>query len=192
MDISALRRYYVLNHLQVYALFVAIFHLDNYSLLLFFLLVPSDDKRQWEYQPNLKLKVGDLVTGGDILGSVFENNLFKDHKIMVPPKSQGKIKYLADPGSYTVSDIVAEVEFHGKVRFKKCVFLVFCCFSFCTWCSRIRQRKSAYRISGRCANPDPSLTNYLALLRCSLGSVFLIAFSRRLKGAPVPSLGLLA
>jgi hypothetical protein len=28
----------------------------------------------------IKMQVGDLVTGGDIIGSVFENNLFKKHR----------------------------------------------------------------------------------------------------------------
>lgn len=79
-------------------------------------LVALDDTKQWEYHPNVKVKVGDLVTGGDILGNVFENNLFKDHKIMVPPKAQGKIKYIAPAGTYTVKDTVAEVEFNGKVE----------------------------------------------------------------------------
>lgn len=35
-----------------------------------------DIKKQWEFEPNTTLKVGDLVNGGDIYGSVFENELF--------------------------------------------------------------------------------------------------------------------
>jgi V-type H+-transporting ATPase subunit A len=33
-----------------------------------------------------------MVTGGDILGTTFENELFDDHKILVPPRIKGKIK----------------------------------------------------------------------------------------------------
>lgn len=55
--------------------------------------VPSlDQHKLWDYTPNDKLKVGDLVTGGDVLGYVFENDLFAEHRIMVPPKMYGRIK----------------------------------------------------------------------------------------------------
>lgn len=33
-----------------------------------------DDSIQWEFQP--KINVGDLISGGDIIGSVYENKLF--------------------------------------------------------------------------------------------------------------------
>lgn len=39
--------------------------------------VPSlDQHKSWEYKPNENIKIGDLVTAGDILGSVFENDFF--------------------------------------------------------------------------------------------------------------------
>uniref|UniRef100_A0A0G4H423 H(+)-transporting two-sector ATPase n=1 Tax=Chromera velia CCMP2878 TaxID=1169474 RepID=A0A0G4H423_9ALVE len=69
--------------------------------------------REYEYHPT-SYKVGDIVTGGDIIGKVFENALFKDHRILVPPNVQGKVTSVAPSGSYTVRDTVMEVEFEGK------------------------------------------------------------------------------
>lgn len=60
--------------------------------------------------------MGDLITGGDIFGTVFENNLFKEHRIMVPPKSQGKVRSTVPAGMYTVDEPVLELELHGKVE----------------------------------------------------------------------------
>jgi len=65
--------------------------------------VPSlDQNKHWDFSPSAKLKIGDLITGGDIVGATFENDLFKDHKIMIPPKIYGRIKELMPKGSYTV------------------------------------------------------------------------------------------
>ena len=54
-------------------------------------VAPLDAKKSWHYKPNKKVKVGDLISGGDVLGTVFENDLFNEHKIMLPPKGKGKI-----------------------------------------------------------------------------------------------------
>lgn len=47
------------------------------------------------------IQVGSHITGGDIYGSVQENELI-NHKIMLPPKACGTITYIAPPGQYTV------------------------------------------------------------------------------------------
>ncbi|CCO27669.1 V-type H+-transporting ATPase subunit A [Rhizoctonia solani AG-1 IB] len=60
------------------------------------------------------LQVGDHVSGGDIFGSVYENSLVDDHKIMLAPRALGTITSIAEKGSYTVEDTVLEVEFDGK------------------------------------------------------------------------------
>eukprot|EP01068_Selenidium_serpulae_P009514 Selendium_serpulae@DN5251_c0_g1_i2.p1 len=70
-----------------------------------------DHKRQWDWKPDGKVKVGDVVTGGDVIGTVYENNLFKQHRILLPPKAQGRVKWIAPAGNYTVADDVIEVEF---------------------------------------------------------------------------------
>jgi len=75
-----------------------------------------DQDKLWEYTPNDKLKVGDLVTAGDVLGYVFENDLFAEHRIMVPPKVYGRIKEIMPKSSYCVSQPVVVVEYEGKEK----------------------------------------------------------------------------
>lgn len=44
-----------------------------------------------------------MLSAGDIYGVVYENGLFQEHKIMVPPKSKGgRVKYIAPAGNYTI------------------------------------------------------------------------------------------
>jgi V-type H+-transporting ATPase subunit A len=73
-----------------------------------------DRVKKWPFKSS-GLKVGDLVTGGDIVGVVHENGLFKEHKIMVPPNVAGRIKTAKGAGQYTVDTPVIEVEEGGKV-----------------------------------------------------------------------------
>ncbi|EOD52983.1 putative vacuolar dynamin-like gtpase protein [Neofusicoccum parvum UCRNP2] len=68
---------------------------------------------KWDFTPG-KLKVGDHITGGDVFGSVFENSLLNDHKILLPPRARGTITRIAEKGSYTVDEKILEVEFDGK------------------------------------------------------------------------------
>ncbi|MCJ1473546.1 H(+)-transporting V1 sector ATPase subunit A [Lambiella insularis] len=76
--------------------------------------VPSLNREiKWDFKPG-DLKVGDHITGGDIFGSVFENTLLDDHKILLPPRARGTITHIAEQGSYTVDEKVLEVEFDGK------------------------------------------------------------------------------
>lgn len=67
----------------------------------------------WEFKP--VLKVGDLIAGGDVYGTVDENTLI-NHKIMLPPKAHGRITHIAETGSYTVEDDILEVEFGGSTK----------------------------------------------------------------------------
>eukprot|EP00494_Astrolonche_serrata_P024572 UN24831 len=65
--------------------------------------VPNlDRKKKWTYTVSKNLKVGDRISGGDIIGSVFENKIFTDHKILVPPNINGKIKKITPSGKYTI------------------------------------------------------------------------------------------
>ncbi len=59
----------------------------------------------WEF--NATAKVGDKVTGGDVIGTVQETPIVL-HKIMIPVKVQGTIKSIKS-GSYKVTDTVAVV-----------------------------------------------------------------------------------
>ncbi|KAH7825097.1 putative V-type proton ATPase catalytic subunit A [Monocercomonoides exilis] len=72
-----------------------------------------DPKSTWEFHPN-NWKVGDNVTGGDIIGWVQENKLMV-HSIMLPPLCMGKIVNIVEEGEYDLETPVVEVEFMGKV-----------------------------------------------------------------------------
>jgi len=66
--------------------------------------LPADKK--WFFEP--KVKLGEEVTEGDILGFVQETPLIK-HAIMVPIGIEGKISYIAKEGEYYITDTIAEV-----------------------------------------------------------------------------------
>ncbi|BEI87327.1 uncharacterized protein CcaverHIS019_0100450 [Cutaneotrichosporon cavernicola] len=72
-----------------------------------------DRQIKWDFTP-AKYGVGDHLSGGDIFGSVYENSLVDNHKIMLPPRAMGTITRIAEKGSYTVEDVVLETEFQGK------------------------------------------------------------------------------
>jgi len=67
-----------------------------------------DHHKQWEFLP-ADVKVGELVGGGFIFGSVQENRLI-NHKIMVPPNVQGRVKSIVGKGKYTLDDTIMVLE----------------------------------------------------------------------------------
>jgi V-type H+-transporting ATPase subunit A len=70
--------------------------------------------KQWQFKPHTSdYSVGAIITGGDIYGSVQENELV-DHKIMLPPGKHGRITWMAGPGMYTLKQDVLEIEESGK------------------------------------------------------------------------------
>jgi len=77
--------------------------------------VPNlDREKKWAYKP-LNVKVGDLVTGGDIVGVIYENGLFRAHYVMVPPNVSGRVKTVKAAGDYIIETAVVEVDDAGKV-----------------------------------------------------------------------------
>ncbi|CCD22378.1 H(+)-transporting V1 sector ATPase subunit A NDAI_0A02200 [Naumovozyma dairenensis CBS 421] len=72
-----------------------------------------DRKVTWHFNPG-KYQVGDHISGGDIFGSIYENSLLEDHKILLPPRARGTITWIAPAGEYTVDEKILEVEFDGK------------------------------------------------------------------------------
>ncbi|MEJ2047185.1 MAG: V-type ATP synthase subunit A [Dehalococcoidia bacterium] len=72
--------------------------------------LPRDKK--WSFSP--KVKVGDRVEEGDILGTVPETHLL-EHRIMVPVGMKGVIKKIAE-GDYTIEEPVAQIAVDGKVK----------------------------------------------------------------------------
>ncbi|KIM58705.1 hypothetical protein SCLCIDRAFT_16715 [Scleroderma citrinum Foug A] len=73
-----------------------------------------DRSIKWDFTP-VSLQVGDHISGGDVFGSVWENSLVNNHKIMLSPRALGTITYIAEKGSYAVDDVVLETEFQGRV-----------------------------------------------------------------------------
>jgi V-type H+-transporting ATPase subunit A len=73
-----------------------------------------DHGKQWDFQP--QVRVGDMVTGGDIFGNVVENSLVQHHSVMMPPLLKGRVTYVAPAGNYTIDDEVIEIEHNGKKR----------------------------------------------------------------------------
>ncbi|PCI29473.1 V-type ATP synthase subunit A [Candidatus Wolfebacteria bacterium] len=71
-----------------------------------------DRDRTWDI--TAVAKVGDLVSGGDILGEVQETSLIM-HKVMVPPGISGKVKEVKS-GSFNVTETIAVIEtFEGDL-----------------------------------------------------------------------------
>eukprot|EP01057_Protomagalhaensia_wolfi_P004115 Protomagalhaensia_wolfi_Nauph_80__4114@NODE_417_length_2559_cov_73_864286_g313_i0_p1_GENE_NODE_417_length_2559_cov_73_864286_g313_i0NODE_417_length_2559_cov_73_864286_g313_i0_p1_ORF_typecomplete_len612_score131_23ATPsynt_ab/PF00006_25/7_8e97ATPsynt_ab_Xtn/PF16886_5/1_6e43ATPsynt_ab_N/PF02874_23/6_7e13ATPsynt_ab_N/PF02874_23/1_5e04RNase_J_C/PF17770_1/3_8e02RNase_J_C/PF17770_1/5_7_NODE_417_length_2559_cov_73_864286_g313_i06062441 len=73
-------------------------------------------KKTYEFKPSHSIKIGDVLSGGDIYGVIFENFLFKEHRCMVPPKVQGRATWIAPPGNYTIEDKLLTLDFNGKIQ----------------------------------------------------------------------------
>lgn len=64
-------------------------------------------EKKWKYTP--KVKVGDEVKGGDILGVAMETDTF-EHRVMLNPDDSGTITWVAAAGEYTVTDPIAKLK----------------------------------------------------------------------------------
>ena len=69
-------------------------------------ILPLDRKKKWEFVP--KIKKGDKVVGGDIIGTVQETSII-EHRILIPPRIEGTIVDI-NKGDFTVVDEVATVK----------------------------------------------------------------------------------
>ena len=68
---------------------------------------PLNREHKWDFVP--KVKEGDTVQAGDIIGTVQETTLV-EHRIMVPPDClTGSVKEISS-GQATVTDVVAKIE----------------------------------------------------------------------------------
>ena len=76
-------------------------------------VTPLDRAKKWLFNP--KVSVDAQVTGGDVLGTVKETELI-EHRVLVPPGTQGKITSIAKQGEYTVDEVVATLEDKGASR----------------------------------------------------------------------------
>ena len=76
--------------------------------------VPAlDRKRKWKFKP--KVREGDRVVEGDIIGEVEETSLVM-HRVLVPPGINGKVVEIADEREYTVEEVIAVVDDNGEKK----------------------------------------------------------------------------
>jgi V/A-type H+-transporting ATPase subunit A len=68
---------------------------------------PISREKRWKYTS--KVKVGDEVKGGMILGVAMETETF-EHRVMVHPDDKGTITWVAPDGEYTVTEPIARLK----------------------------------------------------------------------------------
>jgi len=69
--------------------------------------------KRWTFQPGA-FREGMPVTGGDVIGVVYENEIIDSHKILVPPNVYGVVKKIYTTGTdgnetFLVDDVVMDV-----------------------------------------------------------------------------------
>lgn len=69
-----------------------------------------DKNKKWHFKP--LRREGDAINSGEILGEVQETSLIK-HKILTPPNTGGKIKWIAREGDYSLDENIAVLEKEG-------------------------------------------------------------------------------
>mmetsp|Transcript_14179 Transcript_14179/g.25367 ORF Transcript_14179/g.25367 Transcript_14179/m.25367 type:complete len:619 (-) Transcript_14179:200-2056(-) len=79
-----------------------------------------DREKKWQYKP-LNVSEGDIITGGDVFGQVYENEVVRSHSIMCPPNVRGTVVEVYKNGTdgneeVTLDDTVLKVKSEdGKV-----------------------------------------------------------------------------
>jgi len=69
---------------------------------------------RWTFTPSAEIREGSPVTGGDVMGIVYENEIIDSHKILVPPNVYGTVTKIHSNGTdgqetFLVDDTVMEV-----------------------------------------------------------------------------------
>ena len=79
--------------------------------------VPSLNRdKLWHFIPHVKIE--DEVSGGDILGTVKENESI-NHKIMVPPGLSGRIVSIRREGDYKIDETIVKISFNENDEIKE-------------------------------------------------------------------------
>ena len=65
-----------------------------------------DREKKWTFKK--LVNVGDMLSGGDIIGEVVETNAVL-HKVMLPPNVNGEIVSINE-GSFTITDVIAKLK----------------------------------------------------------------------------------
>ncbi|NLV09607.1 ATP synthase subunit A [Halomicrobium mukohataei] len=75
-----------------------------------------DLEKTWEFEP--EVEAGDEVSSGDIVGTVPETPSI-DHKVMVPPDSDGGEVVAAESGNFTVEEPVVELDTGEEIQMRQ-------------------------------------------------------------------------
>ena len=68
---------------------------------------PIDKSKKWRFLPTAK--IGDKLSGGDVIGTVKETALITQ-RIMVPPNVSGQLSSIVKEGDYTVTEPIADLQ----------------------------------------------------------------------------------
>jgi V-type H+-transporting ATPase subunit A len=98
--------------LHVYGVLPNSFPLIYYAIRGVDLACLNTDK-QWQYTPK-NFREGDIISPGDVFGSVFENEIISDHRILCPPNICGEVVRIYGTGTdgkdfFHVNEPVLEV-----------------------------------------------------------------------------------
>lgn len=66
-----------------------------------------DREKKWNFQP--KVEVGEKISHNSVIGIVQETELI-EHRIIVPPRIEGEISFIAESGEYNVEKVIAKVK----------------------------------------------------------------------------------
>jgi V/A-type H+-transporting ATPase subunit A len=69
-------------------------------------LTPLSRQERWDFTP--RVRAGDVVSGGTILGIVPETQVL-EHRVMVPPDLAGTLTWMAPAGKYSIEEPVARL-----------------------------------------------------------------------------------
>jgi V/A-type H+-transporting ATPase subunit A len=75
-----------------------------------------DLEKTWEFEP--EVEEGDEVASGDIVGTVPETPSI-DHKVMVPPDSEGGEVVAVESGNFTVEETVVELDTGEEIQMRQ-------------------------------------------------------------------------
>lgn len=68
---------------------------------------PINREKKWKYTP--KVKIGDEIKGGAIIGIAMETDTL-EHRVMLNPDDSGTVTWVAPAGDYTVVDPIAKLK----------------------------------------------------------------------------------
>lgn len=66
-----------------------------------------DEEKLWKVE--IKVKVGDVVKGGDIFATTEETSLI-EHRCMISPTLSGEVVEVKNDGDYTIKDVIVKVK----------------------------------------------------------------------------------